>query len=51
MLVAGDRGLEYNDRPAIKEIVRRTEAADYRFQDMIIAVCESVPMQRTRLRK
>ena len=45
------RGLEYNDRPAIKEIVRRTEAADYRFQDMIIAVCESVPMQRVRLGK
>ena len=45
------RGLEYNDRPAVREIVRRTEAAGYRFQDMIIAVCESVPMQRVRVGK
>ncbi len=45
------RGLEYSDRPAVKEIVRRTEAADYRFQDMIIAVCDSVPFQRMRVEK
>ena len=45
------RGLEYNDRPAVREIVRRTAAADYRFQDMIIAVCESVPFQRVRVGK
>ncbi|MDB6140510.1 MAG: hypothetical protein JWO94_3582, partial [Verrucomicrobiaceae bacterium] len=45
------RGLEYNDRPAVQEIVRRTKAADCRFQDMIIAVCESVPFQRVRVGK
>jgi len=43
------RGLKYSDRPAIHELVRRAEAADYRFQDLIIAVCESVPFQRMRV--
>lgn len=45
------RGLEYNDRPAVHEIVRRTEASGYKFQDMIIAVCESVPFQRMQVGK
>ncbi|MDB6116989.1 MAG: hypothetical protein JWO08_770 [Verrucomicrobiaceae bacterium] len=45
------RGLEYHDRPAVQEIVRRTEAAGYKFQDMIIAVCESVPFQRVQVGK
>lgn len=43
------RGLKYSDRPAIHELVRRAEAADYRFQDLIIAVCESLPFQRMRV--
>ena len=45
------RGLEYNDRPAVQEVVRKTAAAGYRFQDMIIAVCEAVPFQRVRVSK
>ncbi len=42
------RGPIYADRAAIAEIVRRTEASGYKFQDMILAVCESVPFQRMR---
>jgi hypothetical protein len=38
----------YADRPAIAEIVRKTEGSGYKFQDMIQAVCESVPFQRMR---
>lgn len=40
------RGLNYSDKPAIQEVVRRTKAAGYKFQDMILAVCESVPFQK-----
>ena len=43
------RGLEYADRPAVKEIVRRAEAGGYKFHDIILAVTESVPFQRMRL--
>jgi hypothetical protein len=43
------RGLDYSDRPAIAEIVRRTQASDYRFQDMILAVVDSAPFQRMRV--
>ena len=42
------RGLGYSDKPAVHEIVRRTKAAGYKFQDMILAVCESVPFQKMR---
>lgn len=42
------RGLEYSDKPTVQEIQRRAKAADYRFQDIILAVCESVPFQKMR---
>ncbi len=42
------RGLEYSDKPAVQEIQRRAKAADNRFQDIILAVCESVPFQKMR---
>jgi len=42
------RGLEYSDKPAVQEIQRRAKAADHRFQDIILAVCESVPFQKMR---
>ncbi|MBX7206781.1 MAG: DUF1592 domain-containing protein [Verrucomicrobiaceae bacterium] len=42
------RGLEHFDKPAVREIVSRTKVAQHRFQDMIIAVCESVPFQKMR---
>ena len=43
------RGLGYSDKPAIQEIVRRTQSNGYKFQDMIQAVCESVPFQKMRV--
>ena len=42
------RGLSYSDKPAVHEIVVRTKASGYKFQDMILAVCESVPFQKMR---
>ncbi len=43
------RGLTYRDKPAVEEILRRGEASNYGFQDLILAVCESVPFQRMRI--
>jgi len=43
------RGLDHSDKPAVKEIVRRTKAAGYKFQDLILAVIESVPFQKMRV--
>lgn len=43
------RGLEHSDKPAVKEVVRRTKEAEFRFQDMILAVIESVPFQKMRV--
>lgn len=43
------RGLNYNDRPFKDEIIRRTEKADYKFQDIILAIAESVPFQKMRV--
>lgn len=43
------RGVEYLDKPAVREIVARSKASQHRFQDMILAVCESVPFQKMRV--
>ncbi|GEP45333.1 DUF1592 domain-containing protein [Brevifollis gellanilyticus] len=43
------RGLNYSDKPAVHEIVRRTKAADYKFQEMLLAVIESAPFQKMRV--
>lgn len=43
------RGLDYSDKPSIEEIQRRAKAADNRFQEIILAVCESVPFQKMRV--
>jgi Protein of unknown function (DUF1588)/Protein of unknown function (DUF1592)/Protein of unknown function (DUF1585) len=42
------RGLDYSDKPAVQEVVRRTKSAGYKFQDMILAICESLPFQKMR---
>ncbi len=39
------RGLEYYDRPAVREIRRRVEAADYRFSALVEAIVDSVPFR------
>uniref|UniRef100_UPI003784B0D0 DUF1592 domain-containing protein n=1 Tax=Prosthecobacter sp. TaxID=1965333 RepID=UPI003784B0D0 len=43
------RGIEYSDKPTVEEIVRKAKATGYRFQDLILAVCESVPFQKMRV--
>ncbi|MDX1385930.1 MAG: DUF1588 domain-containing protein, partial [Thermoanaerobaculia bacterium] len=42
------RGLEWYDRPAVREIRRRAEADDLRFSSLVEAIVDSVPF---RLRK
>jgi hypothetical protein len=39
------RGVEYYDGPAVREIVRKARAADYRFSDLLVAVVGSTPFQ------
>jgi hypothetical protein len=39
------RGVEYHDGPAIRQIVRETRAADYRFSALAEAIAASVPFQ------
>ena len=42
------RGLESYDRPAVREIRRRTEAAGYRFSALVAAAVDSVPFRLRR---
>jgi hypothetical protein len=39
------RELDARDQPAIRQIMRQTEAGGYRFQDVIAAIVNSVPFQ------
>jgi hypothetical protein len=39
------RELDARDQPAIRQIMRETEAGGYRFQDVIVAIVNSVPFQ------
>lgn len=48
LIYALGRGLEYSDKPTTEEILRKSKAAGYRMQDLILAVCESVPFQKMR---
>jgi hypothetical protein len=42
------RGVEYYDMPAVRAIMRQTEANQYRLRDLIVAVANSVPFQMRR---
>ena len=42
------RGVEYYDMPAVRAIMRQTEANRYRLRDLIVAVANSVPFQMRR---
>ncbi|MEE2777797.1 MAG: DUF1592 domain-containing protein [Acidobacteriota bacterium] len=42
------RGLKATDRPAVREIRRRVEAADYRFSALVEAIVDSVPFRMRR---
>lgn len=43
------RGLDHSDKPAVKEIVRRTREGEYKFHNLILAIVESVPFQKMRV--
>ncbi len=45
------RGLESYDQPAVREIRRRVEAADYRFSALVSAIVDSVPFRLRRTPK
>jgi hypothetical protein len=42
------RGVEFYDKCALEEILRKSEKEGYRFQSMILAVVESAPFQKRR---
>ncbi len=43
------RGLEHYDQPAVREIRRRVEAADYRFSELVSAIVDGVPFRLRRI--
>jgi hypothetical protein len=49
LIYALGRGLEYSDKPTTDEILRKSKASGNRLQELILAVCESVPFQKMRL--
>jgi hypothetical protein len=42
------RGVTYRDKPAARQIVAQLNSSNGGFQDLLLAVCESVPFQRMR---
>ncbi len=44
------RGVEYYDAPAVRKIVRRAEAEDYRFSSLVLGIANSTPFQMRRSR-
>ncbi|HET7714730.1 MAG TPA: DUF1592 domain-containing protein, partial [Bauldia sp.] len=42
------REVTYRDKLAVRDITDRNKSADQGFQDLILAICESVPFQRMR---
>ena len=45
MTYALGRELDARDQPAVREIMRSTEANRYRFSDLVAAIVKSVPFQ------
>jgi hypothetical protein len=39
------RGVEFHDGPAVREVVRAGQAADYRFSALIVAIVKGTPFQ------
>jgi hypothetical protein len=49
MTYALGRGLEYSDKPGVLAVLKQSETTSHKFQDLILAICQSVPMQRMRV--
>ena len=42
------RGIEYDDQPVIRQIIREAEANDYRWSSLILGITNSMPFQMKR---
>jgi hypothetical protein len=42
------RGVQYDDAPAIRQIVRQAHADNYRFSSLVVGIARSVPFQMRR---
>ncbi len=42
------RGLDYNDGPAVRRIIRDASGGDYRFSSLVLGIVESIPFQMRR---
>lgn len=49
LIYALGRGLDYPDKPFVKEIVASVGASGYKFQDIILGIVNSPPFQRMRV--
>ena len=45
------RGVEYYDRPAVREISRKAASSDYRWSALLQGIVESTPVQMRRSRE
>jgi hypothetical protein len=45
LIFALGRGVETYDAPAIREVVRRAQADNYRFSALILGIVDSTPFQ------
>jgi hypothetical protein len=45
MTYALGRELDARDQPTIRAIMRQTEAGEYRFHDLVVAIVDSVPFK------
>ena len=48
LVYALGRGVEYYDKPTVREIVREARQNDYRLADLIVSVTKSMPFQMRR---
>jgi len=42
------RGVEWYDAPAVREVLRKAQAADYKFSSFILAIAASTPFEMRR---
>jgi mono/diheme cytochrome c family protein len=49
LMYAVGRNVQYFDQPAIREIVHKASAGDYKFADLVLGVAESMPFQTRRV--
>jgi hypothetical protein len=48
MTFALGRGIEHDDAPAIRRVVREAKAENFRFSEIVLEIAKSVPLQMRR---